>query len=81
MAWVHRRVSHTPPPFFFQPKGLFVDVLNISTRYKDKVKDYNFGSLIRMDAKGEYGEANTIFGACELCKIANIFLGSLVDLF
>ncbi|KAH8112311.1 DUF757-domain-containing protein [Phellopilus nigrolimitatus] len=29
--------------------------------YKDKVKDYNFGSLIRMDCKDEYGERNTIF--------------------
>ncbi|KAJ7052696.1 DUF757-domain-containing protein [Mycena amicta] len=30
-------------------------------RYKKKVKDYNFGSLIRTDAKQEYGEKNTIF--------------------
>lgn len=30
--------------------------------YKDKVKDYNFGSLIRTDSTGEYGEMNTIFG-------------------
>ncbi|KAI5121915.1 hypothetical protein M0805_000244 [Coniferiporia weirii] len=29
--------------------------------YKDKVKDYNFGSLIRMDCRDEYGETNTIF--------------------
>uniref|UniRef100_A0A8H7XRE2 Polysaccharide biosynthesis domain-containing protein n=1 Tax=Psilocybe cubensis TaxID=181762 RepID=A0A8H7XRE2_PSICU len=29
--------------------------------YKDKVKDYNFGSLIRTDARDEYGESNTIF--------------------
>ncbi|KAF8801203.1 DUF757-domain-containing protein [Phlegmacium glaucopus] len=29
--------------------------------YKDKVKDYNFGSLIRTDARDEYGEKNTIF--------------------
>ncbi|KAF8909750.1 polysaccharide biosynthesis-domain-containing protein [Gymnopilus junonius] len=29
--------------------------------YKDKVKDYNFGSLIRTDARDEYGETNTIF--------------------
>ncbi|EKM78291.1 hypothetical protein AGABI1DRAFT_75807 [Agaricus bisporus var. burnettii JB137-S8] len=29
--------------------------------YKEKMKEYNFGSLIRMDANGEYGEANTIF--------------------
>ena len=30
--------------------------------YKDKVKDYNFGSLIRTDSKSEYSEDNTIFG-------------------
>ncbi|KAJ7856553.1 DUF757-domain-containing protein [Mycena leptocephala] len=29
--------------------------------YKKKVKDYNFGSLIRTDARQEYGEKNTIF--------------------
>ncbi|KAF8153297.1 polysaccharide biosynthesis-domain-containing protein [Crassisporium funariophilum] len=29
--------------------------------YKEKVKDYNFGSLIRTNALDEYGEANTIF--------------------
>ncbi|TDL27962.1 DUF757-domain-containing protein [Rickenella mellea] len=29
--------------------------------YEKKVKDYNFGSLIRTDAKEEYGEINTIF--------------------
>ncbi|KAJ7704585.1 DUF757-domain-containing protein [Mycena rosella] len=29
--------------------------------YKKKVKDYNFGSLIRTDARQEYGESNTIF--------------------
>jgi len=29
--------------------------------YEKKVRDYNFGSLIRTDAKGEYGERNTIF--------------------
>ncbi|KAJ7132878.1 DUF757-domain-containing protein [Mycena crocata] len=29
--------------------------------YKKKVKDYNFGSLIRTDARHEYGENNTIF--------------------
>lgn len=30
--------------------------------YENKVKDYNFGSLIRTDAREEYGERNTIFG-------------------
>jgi len=29
--------------------------------YEKKVKDYNFGSLIRTDARGEYSETNTIF--------------------
>ncbi|KAI0342492.1 DUF757-domain-containing protein [Trametopsis cervina] len=29
--------------------------------YKDSVKDYNFGSLIRTDARDEYSETNTIF--------------------
>ncbi|KAH8102154.1 DUF757-domain-containing protein [Cristinia sonorae] len=29
--------------------------------YEKKVTDYNFGSLIRTDARGEYGEKNTIF--------------------
>jgi len=31
-------------------------------RYEKKVKDYNFGSLIRTDAEKEYSERNTIFG-------------------
>ncbi|KAF7366795.1 Duf757 domain-containing protein [Mycena sanguinolenta] len=30
-------------------------------RYKKKITDYNFGSLIRTDARQEYGENNTIF--------------------
>ncbi|KIM41229.1 hypothetical protein M413DRAFT_445269 [Hebeloma cylindrosporum] len=34
---------------------------NFIESYKDKVKDYNFGSLIRTDARDEYGEKNTIF--------------------
>lgn len=29
--------------------------------YKDTVKDYNFGSLIRTNARDEYSETNTIF--------------------
>ncbi|KAF5372481.1 hypothetical protein D9758_005158 [Tetrapyrgos nigripes] len=31
------------------------------TEYEKKVKDHNFGSLIRTDAREEYGERNTIF--------------------
>jgi len=30
-------------------------------QYEEKVKDYNFGSLIRTDASKEYSETNTIF--------------------
>ncbi|KAJ8487860.1 hypothetical protein ONZ45_g150 [Pleurotus djamor] len=42
--------------------------------YEKKVKDYNFGSLIRTDATQEYGETNTIFVtriqfyAYEICR-------------
>lgn len=54
MAQVHRNVSPMPPPGSpFTPSAL--------DRYKDTVKDYNFGSLIRTDATGEYSETNTIF--------------------
>ena len=34
-------------------------------RYEQKVKDFNFGSLIRTDARLEYAEANTIFGVSQ----------------
>ena len=33
----------------------------VRCRYEKKVKDYNFGSLIRTDARQEYSETNTIF--------------------
>ena len=36
---------------------------DVRGRYEKKVKDYNFGSLIRTDARQEYSETNTIFGA------------------
>ncbi|KZT26079.1 DUF757-domain-containing protein [Neolentinus lepideus HHB14362 ss-1] len=42
--------------------------------YEKKVKDYNFGSLIRTDAREEYAELNTIFVtriqfyAYEICR-------------
>lgn len=39
---------------------------NFIEEYKDKVKDYNFGSLIRTDATDEYSEKNTIFGVCHM---------------
>jgi hypothetical protein len=37
-------------------------MLSTNQSYEKKVKDYNFGSLIRTDARQEYGETNTIFG-------------------
>jgi hypothetical protein len=37
-------------------------VLPSYDRYEKKVKDFNFGSLIRTDARQEYSEINTIFG-------------------
>ena len=30
-------------------------------RHENKIKDFNFGCLIRTDARGEYGETNTMF--------------------
>ena len=29
--------------------------------YEDKVEDYNFGTMLRADTKGEYDEKDTIF--------------------
>jgi len=34
------------------------DFINL---YEKKIMDYNFGCLIRTDARGEYGETNTMF--------------------
>ncbi|TCD63655.1 hypothetical protein EIP91_005135 [Steccherinum ochraceum] len=34
---------------------------NFINSYEKKIKDYNFGSLIRTDSRDEYGEKNTIF--------------------
>ena len=39
-------------------------------RYETKVKDFNFGSLIRTDATKEYSETNTIFGRFQSLSIA-----------
>lgn len=69
MAQVHRCVS----PFHISvscPKIIKPSLL----RYKDKVTDHNFGSLIRMNADEEYSESNTIFGA--LCTPS---LGPVTD--
>lgn len=43
----------------------------IPPRYEKKIKDHNFGSLIRTDARDEYAEKNTIFGTS-----GNAFSGS-----
>lgn len=43
-------------------------------KFKDTVEDYNFGTLLRLDSKGEYSEANTMlstriqFYAIELAR-------------
>jgi hypothetical protein len=37
-------------------------MLNYEFRYEKKVKEHNFGSLIRKNADGEYDEQNTMFG-------------------
>lgn len=51
---------HIPRAIAYIYSGAHLSFIN---RYKEKVKDYNFGSLIRTDARQEYGETNTIFGA------------------
>lgn len=33
--------------------------------YEKKVDDYNFGTLVRLDPKTEYGEKESIFGMLE----------------
>ena len=38
-------------------------------RYEKKIKDHNFGSLIRTDARDEYAEKNTIFGSFEFIHV------------
>ena len=38
---------------------------------ENKVKEFNFGSLIRTDSTGEYGEINTIFGKQWLSSVSN----------
>ena len=49
-------------PFLLSRHVLIILFLFSSSSYKGKVTDYNFGCLIRSDARGEYGEQNTIFG-------------------
>ena len=38
-----------------------IDVL-LFPSYDGKIKDFNFGSLVRTDSREEYSERNTIFG-------------------
>ncbi|CAG8523741.1 11954_t:CDS:2 [Acaulospora colombiana] len=38
-------------------------------KYKDKVEDYNFGTLLRKNVNDDYTEENTIFGESPLEKI------------
>ena len=37
---------------------------NFMMAYEKKVDDYNFGTMLRSNPKWEYGEKETIFGAC-----------------
>jgi replication fork protection complex subunit Tof1/Swi1 len=45
---------------------------SVIARYETKVKDFNFGSLIRMDATKEYSETNTIFGRFQSITIDRV---------
>lgn len=54
---------------------MLIIILFLSS-YKDKVTDYNFGCLIRSDARDEYGEQNTIFGEL-LSMIIDMFHAKL----
>ena len=35
---------------------------NFITQYKGRIDDFDFGTMLRADAKDEYTEKNTIFG-------------------
>jgi len=35
---------------------------NFMMKYEHKVRDYNFGTILRISPKTEYGEKETIFG-------------------
>lgn len=64
-------------PYLLSPDvDMYADYLVFFSSYKDKVTDYNFGCLIRSDARGEYGEQNTIFGEL-LSLIIDIFCAKL----
>ena len=36
---------------------------NFMNKYENKINDYNFGTIFRTNAKFEYGQEETIFGA------------------
>lgn len=41
---------------------------NFIETYKDTVKDYNFGTILRSNPTFEYGEKETILGTCQECE-------------
>lgn len=43
---------------------------NFMMAYEKKVDDYNFGTMLRGNAKFEYGEKETIFGGYLSCGIS-----------
>jgi hypothetical protein len=45
-------------------------------QFKDKVEDYNYGTLLRVDSKDGYTQENTIFGeySWSLCEYIVYFL-------
>ncbi|KAJ7048396.1 DUF757-domain-containing protein [Mycena amicta] len=53
----HARLIQIDEDWMKEPRGQGA----LARLHRAKVKDYNFGSLIRTDAKQEYGEKNTIF--------------------
>ncbi len=44
---------------------------NFMMAYEKKVDDYNFGTMLRSNPKWEYGEKETIFGACP-CEVRGV---------
>jgi hypothetical protein len=42
---------------------------NFVNQYENKVDDFNFGTMLRSNAKFEYGEKETIFGEFQLFSV------------
>jgi hypothetical protein len=42
--------------------------------YEKKVGDYNFGTMLRSNPKWEYGQDETIFGACRNTRLLGGFI-------